>query len=143
MAKGKPRKSVAVPPPYGLAMVICDAIWRDPGSGKRSILGCFSTIFARQFPAVHPIMAVYAALTDGHGKVSIKLQAVDVDGENEPLFVNTAEAEFPDPRVIVEMDIHLRDLKFPAPGEYRFQLFANDQFLLERRLMVVQLPAAE
>src|SRR5438876_6706405 len=100
MAKQKSPKKGKIPPPYALAMVVCDAIWCDPGSGKRTILGCFSAIFAKQFPAVHPIMAVYVALTDGRGKVQIRLQIVDVNEERDPIFKGEAEAEFQDPRVI-------------------------------------------
>jgi hypothetical protein len=143
MAKRSPKKQEGVPPPYALAMVVSDAIWRDPGSGKRTILGCFSMLFARQFPAVHPIMAVYVVLTDGHGKVQIKLQVIDVDEESEPLFTGEAEVSFPDPRTIVELDIPIVGLRFPGPGEYRFQLYANDQFVLERRLLVIQAPREE
>jgi hypothetical protein len=139
MAKRKTAKTGAVPPPYALAMVISDAIWRDPGSGKRTILGCFSVLFARRFPAVHPIMAVYAVLTDGRGKVPIKLRVVDVDEENVPLFEANGEVVFADPRATVEIDMHIQGIRFPRPGDYRFQLFAGGEFVLERRLLVVQI----
>src|SRR5437868_11999367 len=116
MGKSKARKKSEVPPPYALALVICDAIWRDPGSGKRTILGCFSVIHARQFPAVHPIMAVYVAVTDGRGKVPIILQLVDSEDEGAPLFRGEVDAEFRDPRVIVELDFHIGGLTFPKAG---------------------------
>src|ERR1700732_4846019 len=138
MAKKKPRR-VGVPAPYPLAMVISDAIWRDPGTGKRTILGCFSVIHARQFPAVHPVMAVYVAVTDGRGKVPIVLQLVDTENEGEPLFRGEVEAQFRGPRVIVELDFHIGGLTFPRAGEYRFQLFASGEFLIERRLLVVKI----
>lgn len=144
MAKKKPAKEKAgVPPPYALAMVITDAIWRDPGTGKRTIIGCFSTLFARQFPVIHPIMAVYIALTDGRGKVNIKFQVIDVDEEEEPITKTEGEVEFPDPRAVIEMDLHMPNLTFPKPGEYRFQLFAGDEFVIERRLLVIQVPSEE
>jgi hypothetical protein len=38
------KKGPLVVNPYPLAMVVCDAIWLDPATGKRTILGCFSTI---------------------------------------------------------------------------------------------------
>src|SRR5947208_363041 len=135
MAKPRSPKKGKVPAPYALAMLVCDAIWRDPGSGKRTILGCFSTLLAKQFPAVHPIMAVYAALTDGRGKVKIVLQIVDADEEHEPIYKFEGEAEFTDPRVTVEMDLHIQNISFPAPGEYRIQLFAGVEFVLERRFL--------
>jgi hypothetical protein len=44
MPEKNPGAKRQVPPPYALALVICDAIWHDPGTGKRTILGCFSSI---------------------------------------------------------------------------------------------------
>lgn len=78
MTKESARPSAGIPP-YALALVVCDAIWRDPSTGKRTILGCFSAILADEFPATHPGMAVYAAITDGHGTVPIALRLVDAD----------------------------------------------------------------
>jgi len=68
MMPEKDAKGASVPP-YALALVVCDAIWRDPSTGKRTILGCFSVIGAKSFPTKHPIMSVYAAVTDAHGLV--------------------------------------------------------------------------
>jgi hypothetical protein len=81
-------------------------------------------------------MAVYVAVTDGRGKVPIILQLVDAEEEDAPLFRGEVEAEFRDPRIIVELDFHIGGLTFPKAGEYRFQLFAGRDFLIERRLLV-------
>ena len=145
MAKKRTGKG-KIPPPYPLAMVISDAIWRDPGTGKRTILGCFSVIFAKTFPAAHAMMAVYVAITDGRGKVPIVLKIVTAmdDQEDETVLIEaTSEVEFSDPRTVVELDLHFGNLVFPKPGEYRFQLYAANEFLMERRLVVVQLPESQ
>jgi hypothetical protein len=126
------------PAPYPLAMVIADAIWRDPGTGKRTILGCFSSIVASEFPMVHPQLAVYVAVTDGHGTMPVKLQIVDAEDEGRIILVAEGDVEFPNPKVIVEMDYHFAGVSFPSPGEYRIQLFAQGQFLLERLIFVEQ-----
>src|SRR5438105_13651672 len=88
--------------PYPLAMIICDFIWRDPFNGKATIIGTFSSIAATQFPAVHPIISVFLALTDGRGKTKIKLCLVDVDEQHEPIFQGENEVDFIDPRAIIE-----------------------------------------
>jgi hypothetical protein len=120
-------------------MVIADAIWRDPASGKCTILGCFALIAASEFPAVHPQLAVYVALTDGRGKVPIKIRMVDVDDETEPVFEVETEVQFSDPTVVIEMDVHFNDVTLPHAGEFRIQLFASDDLLSERRIEVEQL----
>jgi hypothetical protein len=136
MAKSKGK----IPPPSLLAMVIADLIWKDPGTGKRTILGCFSVIHGHKFPAVHPVIGVYCAVTNARGKVSFRLCLVDVDEELESLFEVQSEGEFPDPRAVGEIDFHAGNIIFPHPGEYRVQLHANGHLLGERRIVVVQIP---
>ena len=50
---------------YCLAMVICDAIRRDPATGKFTLLGTLSVVGAAEFPSQHILLAVYMPLTDG------------------------------------------------------------------------------
>ena len=109
-----------MPAPYPLAMVVCDAVWCDPGTGKAFLLGCFSGITAVEFPVVHPLLAVYAALTDGRGTVNVNLKLVDSDEENDPLFDGQMPVQFDDPRMISELAFHLPGITFPKAGEYRF-----------------------
>lgn len=123
--------------PLTLALVICDGCWRDPYTGKYTLIGTFSTITGEAFPLTHPILTVYIALTDGLGRVPIRLQLVDVNEEEEPLFVQEGQLEFPDPRVVCELVFVAEGLQFPHPGEYRLQLFAHQEFLLERRILVL------
>lgn len=124
-------------PPYPLAMVVCDSIWRDPSSGKSTILGTFSAIAGSDFPLTIPEIGVYIALTDGHGKVPLKLQLIDIKDEQVVLHVAEGELTFEDPRSVAELAFHLSDITFREPGEYRFQLFCGDVLLLERRILIM------
>jgi hypothetical protein len=126
--------------PYPLAMVICDTTWIDPASGKRTILGCFDVIQARSFPAVYPIMGVFLSLTDGRDRTTISIRLVDAEEERDPLFLAETEVDFADPRQVVEFDFYFTGVVFPLPGEYRVQLFAADEPLLERRIVLIQTP---
>lgn len=125
-----------LPPPIALAMIICDAIWVDPSTGKQTLLGVFSEIGAKEFPVVHPLMAVHICMTDAEGSVPLKLQLIDVDETREPLFMVENELEFPDRRVNMVMTAHMQGIAFPEPGEYRLQLFGRGEFMIERRLVV-------
>ena len=122
--------------PYALALVVCDAIWRDPWTGKRTILGCFSAIYAPTFPVVHPVMSVYLAITDGHGTVPIALRLIDADEERPAVFEVKGDVSFPDPRVVMELDFTVANILFPAAGEYRLQLSSGPNPLMERRIVV-------
>ena len=127
-----------VPPPVALAMIVCDAIWIDPSHKKPTILGVFSELGAPTFPAAHPLLSVFIDLTDGKGLVRLKLQLVDVDEKNEPLFQIESDLEFPDPIAILNIQFGMGNVVFPEPGEYRLQLLGNQHLIIERRVLVRQ-----
>ncbi len=126
------------PMPVALAMVVCDAIYQDQATKKCTLLGTFSTITARRFPVVHSQLAVHVVLTNGHGNVRIKLALAGEDDNLPPLFSGEGMIHFADPRVVAELNFQLSNVTFPKAGAYRFQLFANDELLMERRLLVIQ-----
>jgi hypothetical protein len=128
-----------LPPPITLAMIVCDAIWVEPLSGKASLLGLFSEFAAETFPAIYPLMAVYICMTDAHGKVPVELRLVDADEEHEPLLRVEDELDFSDRRAIMEWEVQMENVEFPAPGNYRLQFIASGEFLLERRLTIHQM----
>ncbi len=75
----------------------------------------------------------------GAGQVDIRVQIVDVDEEREPIWVGEQQVEFSDPRMVAESDMLIGGLTFPEPGEYRIQVFASNQFVIERRLLINRL----
>lgn len=126
-------------PPVVLSLIICDSAHLDPTTGKRSLLGCFSSIMANSFPAVHPTLHVAADFTNGHGATPITIRiarvtAEDLDGQ--PVFSADFELEFPDPRSTLAIGFQLNAIEFPEAGEYRVILESSGLILLERRLMV-------
>lgn len=62
------------------------------------------------------------------------VRLVDADESDEPIWEVEGEVDFPDPHFVAEIDLMLTDVLLPAPGEYRFQLFAQGEFIVERRL---------
>jgi hypothetical protein len=125
-----------VPPPFLLSLGVCDHIHRDPTTGKRTFLGCLSTIPLEFFPAMYPAMSIYLDLANGRGKVSVRVQIIDSDEERDPVWTTEFELEFPDPRTLVEIDVAAGSVTFPEPGEYRIQVFAGGQFISERGLVI-------
>lgn len=129
--------------PIPLAMIVCDAIHVDPSTGKRALLGLFTTIFSTEFPVKVPAMAVYATITECRGAFAVALQVIDANEEREPVARVEAEATSDSPLATLEIDFNLVGLEFPEPGEYRVQLFAAEAYLCERRLLVLQSPSRE
>jgi len=131
------RELISLPPPFPLAMVVCDRIHRDPGTGKLFILGCFSIIGVETLPATHLEMGLYVELTNGRGKIPIRVRLVDADEERDPIWETTDDFESEDPRTVMQLAFDIRGLQFEHAGEYRFQLFACSEFLMERRIIVL------
>jgi hypothetical protein len=126
--------------PFALSLIICDAVHRDPGPGKPTIIGCFGSIGAQHFPAMHPSFAVFAELTDGRGKVPIALRVIDADEQRPPIAEAQAEVDMSDPLAIGMLILYFNGIVFPEPGEYRVQLFTGSELLLERRLLLLSPP---
>src|SRR3954454_3807263 len=93
-----------------------------------------------RFPARHPRMTVFAEITDCRGKTPFLVRVVDVDEQCEPIAETLADAEMPDPLAIGMLVVQLAGMVFPAPGEYRVQLFSGGAPLMERRLLLMLLP---
>ena len=118
-------------------MVVCDAVHADSATKKTTILGTFSSVFAKEFPATHPLMCLYVCVTNGRGDVPIRVQLIDPD-DDKVLWSEERNAPFKDPCTVVEMGFAIPAVTFDAPGEYRFQLYASNEFLMERRILVQQ-----
>ena len=129
--------------PYALAMILADMVYADPATGKVSILGSFSAIHAHSFPATYPLIAVYLALTDGRGQVPIRFRLVDADEGNVIFEHDAGQLQFLDPRAIMDLVIRIQNAAFPAPGEYRLQIWAESESIMERRLDLIQIPQSQ
>jgi len=124
-----------VPPPVLLSVIICDMVIIDRISGRPSIIGAFETIGAPVYPARHPRLVFFCQLTNGRGKTNVCIKLVDVEEEEKPLFEATGNYEFKDIRQVANMTFDIGGIVFPRPGEYRFQVYAEKEFLGERRII--------
>ena len=121
--------------PQVLAMVICDMVIDDRISGKKSLIGLFDAIAATEFPCQINELHVFVALTEGYGTRTAKLRCVKAANDEE-LFSTTQEIQFPDPLAVVELVLGFCGCEFPDAGEYRFQLYAEETLLCERKFHV-------
>jgi|SRR5579872_3334478 len=129
-----------MPAPFCLAMVVCDNFHRDPSTAKYTLIGTFSGLAGPEFPLIHPHITIYVALTDGHGKMPLRLEMIDVDEEREPVFHFDGRVTFASPKDVVEICFKTPEVSVPEPGEYRLRLFANREFIMERSVLAKQLP---
>ena len=133
-------KKGPVTKPKPLTMMLCDAVWRDPSTGKTFIQGGFTAVSAREFPCGIPKFSAYIALTEINGVVPIKIRLVHVDGyESGPKEISAAQAKVSsdNPLAVAEGEIIFQDVVFERPGEYRLVLECDGDTLLERRLIAL------
>lgn len=127
--------------PRCLSLMLCDAIHRDPGNGKFTLLGTFNQINAAKFPTKHPL-AFYVALTDGRGKCNARIRIVEADKHDDPqtssVFDSSAIIEFRHPLHVVEIGLQVM-VHLERPGTYYCQIFCDSETLMERTLEVVSL----
>ena len=122
--------------PVPLAMIVCEAFYRDLASGKSSILGVFSDVESAEFPVHISQFCVFVVLTDAEGDIELRLVLVDVDEEDEPIYDRPRTVRFRDKLSVSELLWQLDDVVFPSPREYRLQLYAGKSLIVERRILV-------
>lgn len=118
-----------------LAWLTCDGVHLDPATGKHTILGVFSNIRAHRFPVTHPFMIWFMTLTDcaaGPHKVRILLGMEPT--QMQPLLERTFES--PGPLQRINLINEIRNLSFPAAGDYSIVIEVDDEPILATSLTV-------
>jgi hypothetical protein len=125
--------------PIGKAIILCDQVIEDRETRKKTLVGIFTRLAASKAPIVHPAMSMYVALTNGHGIIPVKVLLKDAHSEdNREFFKVEGQVNFEHPNKIIEMVFNLRNLTFPKFSQYCFEVHANEEFIFESKLDVVQ-----
>jgi len=116
--------------PYLLAILVCDSGTIDRNSGKKTLVGIFDRVIAKEFPTSR-WLSVYFKLSDAQGNYRFKVQYAQVKTDKI-----LAEAETKDLQTIKSrLDTFDSLISFPMAllipevGQYEFRLYANNMFL--------------
>jgi hypothetical protein len=126
-------------------LIVADAANLDVATGKINILGAFTRIFAKQFPAVHPRMAIVVKLaadtpietTDVRDFEGI---LTDADGHevalvSGPVSIPRGEkGTRPDASIILE----LNGVGFTHAGFYKFTVYVDGDEIGDTSIELVQ-----
>ena len=123
--------------PNAINLMLCDQVVFEQGTQKPYLLGVFTGVAAQQFPTAPQRFDLFAALTDGVGKVTITLTVVHLD-TNEEIYAQQMAVEFLDPLQLVNLRFRVRQLMFDAVGTFLFALTMDDQEIAARRVRVYQ-----
>lgn len=129
-------------PPILLSVIICDRVIFDKVTGMPSIINIIQNINAPKYPIRYPLMVFFCELTNGHGQTNIRIRLIEEQEEEKVIFEQKGAAEFKDVKQVVSLALNLQGVALPHEGEYRFQIFAEEHLLGERRIVCrkVELP---
>jgi hypothetical protein len=103
--------------------------------GKLCLLGCFDTIHAQKFPAIHPQCAVALRLLfrkDEEGLRSVRINFIDEDGHSViPPLETAMEITLPDDLLYAthNLVLNLQQLAFPKEGQFSVDVSLDDQIV--------------
>ncbi len=124
-------------PPRVRALLFCDAVVRDPITGKSTLVGVFGQLGATEFPAVQEPFEAFVLLTGLNGRYRFHLEILSEDlatvieriDLSEPIDFDTPLAEF-------AASVALDSVVWPSPGRYTVRLVYNGRIADETALTV-------
>jgi len=120
--------------PILLSAVICNRVIFDKFTGMPSLIDIVQNISAVKFPARHGQLVFFCEMTNGHGETKTTVRLVDVKQDEKVIFEKDGMVKFNNVKQVVTLAINLQGVVFERPGEYRFQIFADEYLLGERRI---------
>jgi hypothetical protein len=123
------------------SFLLCDYIIQEHKTGKKSLIGIFHNIVAGRFPFAHPSLFIYANLSDAAGNYDFTIRLIDVNSRKVIGSGRLPAIQIGDRLKPVEIAMNIRQLVFPSPGKYEFQLEANGELVDCRDLWVTQVRA--
>jgi hypothetical protein len=126
--------------PIGIALILCDLILFDEPTKKRSLIGLFSAVNARSFPAVISKVCVLASITNINGELELTLGAHN-ETTGHTILEIPAQAQSEDPNAVMDIAFEFDNFSFPNPGLYSFDIRGDGAIILATRVNVQPLSA--
>lgn len=123
--------------PSVVAMLVCDQVIIEQGTGKKSLIGVFERVNAFSFPT-QTRLAIYAKLVDASGHYKFRIRLVNLKDESV-LAELQAEANI-DQGSVGEFAINIAGIVLPTAGKYEFQLYANEVYLHRVTMTAAAMP---
>jgi len=120
------------------AFLVCDSVIVDSQTGKKSLIGTFTHLWAPRFPCQHHQMGVYFCLTDAEGDYEFELQLVYLDQDKIVGKATLSPFTIQNRLEIHDFGVNIPSMVFPGPGRYEFRLNANGYFITHKDFDVIQ-----
>jgi len=131
------------------AIIFCDSIIREEGTGKFTLVGTFQFFNAQQFPLFIPTGFCVLAMLDNLSP-GLKLLKVTVRIEETSSGLTLASAlatvNMPlgyDSSGSLDVPFRLQPVSFPSAGNYQAVILVDNEVIGKRRLLVKPLSAPQ
>jgi hypothetical protein len=135
--------------PKLLGITFSDYVIREHGTGKLTLVGCFSVYNARQFPFTPPRFFVTASFTNLQGHIeALRITARVEDPQSSHVLASTSgEIKFPPDfqhkrNAVMELPIPMPRFTVNQPGDYKVVLLINNENVGDRPLTINPVSAA-
>ncbi len=115
--------------------IVCDDVRQEMG-GKISLMGLFENIYAAQFPAFHPRIAVCTEWIDGQGEFEVMMRIFSSD-KKTVLRETVSKMNMLNPGMRHrDISVHL-NLEFNLPGTYWIENYLDGEMINSIPLNIV------
>ncbi len=120
------------------AVILCDAFYREPQTGKLSLLGIFHHIDGPAYPLSLAPVCVYVAISGVRGSATLQVRVVRLESDGAEVSLGEGElaVSTDHPAIVAEIPLILPELIFDEPGDHRIRIESGGDVLGERRLQV-------
>jgi Family of unknown function (DUF6941) len=123
------------PNPTVVGLWICERVIYEYRTMNPSIISIFNLWRFPAFPTECRPFSVICGLTDAQGTGRIELRVSDAES-NDRIFTQFGPIRFPDRLLVVHGHFRVKELSFPWPGVYSFDVFVDGEYLCSQRLRI-------
>jgi hypothetical protein len=123
--------------PTVIGLLLCEQIIVEEDTHNVTLVNCFTRLKVEEFPSGPQRFALFAALTDGLGDVTLDVVIVGLDNEEE-VFRQARRLQFRDPLQEIRFLFRITRCAFPVAGPYEVGLLADGESLARHRFEVTK-----
>src|SRR5947207_2224766 len=123
--------------PVAIGLLLCEQIIVENATHNVTPVNCFTHRTVDTFPSVPFPFVVLAILTDGAGEIPLEILIQRLDTLDE-VYRAAVSFRFTNPLREVRCTVRIRHCSFPVPGHYQVLLFADNEMVAHRKLVLTQ-----
>lgn len=123
--------------PVAVGLLLCEQVIVEEHTGNVTPVNCFSFRIAENVPGESAPFTVVAFLTDGIGKVTLKVTIERLDTLEE-IYERETSVTFPEPLYRLRLIARVRGCFLPVEGDYTVNLLANGETIAQNRFRLLQ-----